>query len=684
MKKNIFSVYVDPAANPGGDGSACAPFCTVDAAKEKVRELVLSALYGEIEVLLADGVYPPISFASEDSGREDCRVVYRSGSGENAVISGGIRLNYADFTPITSDEAEKLYDKNAADKILKLDLKKYGITQAELGTSSSTRADGDGISPELYVNGKRMTVARFPNEGWLIIDEILKNEDGTSQNTCRFSDDINEHVKSWKYSPAPRAYGYFKHHWSDHDAGFTADTNEKTVTFTGLPNEYLEKGRRYFFYGLFEELDCAGEYFIDKENSVIYLVAPDRLCDSDIFLSVSSDPIVTFDGADHITLDSLTLAYTKNKAIDAKCVGLTVNNCRIFGTHHHGISIFGENARITGCEISGTGACGIFLVGGKTETLSLSGIVVHNNYIHNFSEIQHTYTPAVELYGCGTTVSHNEISDAPHSAILFHGPMHLIEYNKIINVCNDSSDCGAIYSGRTMYCYGTVVRYNYIKDIGCADIDDDFFCAQGIYYDDGLSGQIAYGNIIENVTGRGIYIGGGRDTLVYNNIIINPGIYSIDPDDRMRDGAFYDGWFSKDHLNNMARDIQSMLCDRWYEKFPVFKKMKFDYKNGDENDLDLFVVPAGNKVVNNVTYKCPPKNDKYDVGKFCFEAISDFSEMHDNYIMQNGDELSDFIDFENGDRTVKQDSRVRRLIPEFDIIHFDKMGREKCTPRGEK
>ncbi len=677
MEKNIIYIYIDPNSPCGGDGSKASPFRSVDDAKKAIRDSVSSGIYDEVVVLLRGGVYPPMSFSREDSGTEDCRIIYRAAEGEDVTFSGGLHLDVSDFTPISSDEAEKLYDKSAADKIVKIDLKKYGVETAQLGNFPYIRAEKEGISPELYINEKRMEIARFPNTDWLLIEEILGgSEKYPSGNTCRYSDEVNEHVKSWKYSPNPRAYGYFKNHWRDHDAGFITDTNEKTVTFTELPYEnFLEKGRRYWFYGLFEELDAPGEYYIDKEQCILYLVAPEDM--SDVVLSLSDTPVISINGADNISFESVSVAYTKNRGIYAECNRLVIDRCRVFGTHRDGVYLRGDNARIINCEVFDTGACGIFLIGGKIETLTPSGTIVYNNYIHNFSRVERTYTPGVELYGCGATVSHNDITDASHSAILFHGPLHTIEYNRIINVCNDTADCGAIYSGRTMYCYGTVVRYNYFKDIGRADIDDDFFCAQGIYYDDGLSGQITYGNIIENVTGRGIYVGGGRDNSVYNNIIINPGIYSIDPDDRMRDGAFYDGWFSKDHLKNMSRDIMNILKSNavWYEKFPVFKKMKFDYENGDENDLDLFAVPAGNRIVNNVTYKCPPKNDKYDVGKFCFEAISAFSEMHDNYIMNDGDEYTDFVDYDSGDRTVRLDSNLRRLIPDFDIIPFDRIGR---------
>ena len=34
-----------------------------------------------------------------------------------------------------------------------------------------------------------------------------------------------------------------------------------------------------------------------------------------------------------------------------------------------------------------------------------------------------------------------------------------------------------------------------------------------------------------------------------------------------------------------------------------------------------------------------------------------------------------FADYDGGDRTIKIDSKLRRLIPDFDIIPFDKIGR---------
>ena len=45
----------------------------------------------------------------------------------------------------------------------------------------------------------------------------------------------------------------------------------------------------------------------------------------------------------------------------------------------------------------------------------------------------------------------------------------------------------------------------------------------GIYLDDALSGQQIYGNLLVDIPGSGMLIGGGRDNLISGNIIANPG-----------------------------------------------------------------------------------------------------------------------------------------------------------------
>ena len=155
--------------------------------------------------------------------------------------------------------------------------------------------------------------------------------------------------------------------------------------------------------------------------------------------------------------------------------------------------------------------------GGDSWNLISSENVVYNNYIHDWARVEATYRSGISIGGCGNLVSHNEICNSPHQAIGWGGPNHIFEYNEIYNVLTETADCGVFYGGRNYISHGCIIRYNYIHDIGFEGIDNAF----GIYFDDGMTGQTAYGNIIMNVTGRGFLIGGGRDNRVYNNIIIN-------------------------------------------------------------------------------------------------------------------------------------------------------------------
>ncbi|MDY6017436.1 MAG: hypothetical protein SPI97_07460 [Oscillospiraceae bacterium] len=76
----------------------------------------------------------------------------------------------------------------------------------------------------------------------------------------------------------------------------------------------------------------------------------------------------------------------------------------------------------------------------------------------------------------------------------------------------DSTDklCFFVVFGNTL-CnhYGNIDRYNCISDIGSGD-----FTPHGIYFDDNSSGQTAYGNILINIPGYAILVGGGRDNCL--------------------------------------------------------------------------------------------------------------------------------------------------------------------------
>ena len=78
------------------------------------------------------------------------------------------------------------------------------------------------------------------------------------------------------------------------------------------------------------------------------------------------------------------------------------------------------------------------------------------------------------------------------------------------------------------------------------NIGSDGHSPNGIYMDDALSGQNIYGNILINIPKHAIFIGGGRDINVYDNMIINSGDSAIRYDARARDALLTETWFSGD------------------------------------------------------------------------------------------------------------------------------------------
>ena len=141
-----------------------------------------------------------------------------------------------------------------------------------------------------------------------------------------------------------------------------------------------------------------------------------------------------------------------------------------------------------------------------------------NNEIHDFSIDRRTYTPAVDINGCGDTVSHNEIYNSPHMAIGIHGISFTIEYNDIYNVCNDTADSGAIYSGQRVHLVDNKITNNYFHDI--KNNIGMGYAVNAVYFDDLWSSGEVSKNIFFNVE-RGVLVGGGRSNDINNNLFIN-------------------------------------------------------------------------------------------------------------------------------------------------------------------
>jgi len=675
-------IYVDPAAEDG-DGSENAPFKSISEAQAKIREMKsgegLPA--GGITVLLASGEYSAmdtVTFTAEDSGTEACPITYMSAEKHGAVFTGGISLSAADFSPISDEEKAKLIDDTAKDKVLKADLTKYGVTAENVGriypighdARASEYPGGIGTHQiELLINGERMTLSRYPNESaedpflgsYMRID--WNDEETQFSIADEFKADVALRAVNWDKEDL-WILSFLGYDWSSGILPL-ADVNTDEMIFTlGHKNYYgIKEDGRFAVINLFAETDVPGEYYIDRENLVLYVYPTEDFENSSVMLALSDKNSIDMSGVSYVTLSGLSVTATRANGMSVTGDHITVDGCRISGIRTNGINANGTDITVSNNEIFDIGCTAVSITGGDTNKLTPSGNRVYNNEIHDWSNLTHSQEYGIYIAGgCGTVVSHNEMYDGPHQAVVWDGANHIMEYNEVYNVCTETSDCGAFYSGRRLDRYGNTIRYNYIRDVG-----SELGQAVGIYYDDGLGGQTAYGNVIANTSWYGI-LACGRDNTIENNLIINckDRPLSVTARTRSLPNKFYE------HAIELAEDVAEMQKNpEWLEAFPGYGDIipLVEGYDGDYDDPLLSSNPGNNVVRNNMYYLTYQMNSKDS--EFSYQVLN-MGIVENNLSFNDFDHLQ-IPGVESGDYTLSEDAEAYKNG--FEKIPFEEIGR---------
>ncbi|MBQ8898355.1 MAG: right-handed parallel beta-helix repeat-containing protein [Clostridia bacterium] len=685
-----FSLYVDCNATPGGDGSENAPFSKIPEVQAKIRELKSDEGFSAdgINVIIGNGEYrlsEGLNFTAEDSGTKECPITYSAPNG-GAILSGGVILSYTDFEPLSEDEKTRLIDASAKENVVKVDLSKYGVDPEAIETVGNS-------AMELFIDGDRATLARYPNDTFLktfrVIDvgdthevysdtnfdqrgvaspvpDFVSYDVNTRGGTFMVTSDIRDRMLQWTSMDGVYLHGYFKWGWSDSTTLIgDFDPNKSTITLSKSITYGVSSKAPFYFLNVYEELDSPGEFFVDKATSTLYLYKTADFESSELMLSALSGDIITATDLSHVSFKNLTLCATRGNGMTVSGNDILIDSCKIYNVRGGAITAAGNNITVQNSELTNLGSFGINISGGDSTTLTPSGNLVYNNLINNFGVIKRTYQSAVAASGCGVTVSHNEISESPHQAMTWSGPNHVIEYNEVYDVCLETSDCGALYSGRTFGSYGCVIRYNYIHDIG-----DNGHWVHAIYWDDGLSGQTAYGNLICNISSNAFAIGGGRDNVVENNLIINVMSNPISYDARTREALFDpNAWFT--HNAPMASLIPTLRNEYWTEAFPIYGQIipYTDGYTGDPDDPLLSANPANNIIRNNVTYHYFAGARKHSINNYTLEHCT----VENNPTIRINHEALDA--WMTGDTSIINDPRTLEKCPDFKPLPIDEMGR---------
>jgi hypothetical protein len=546
--------YVALSGNDNNPGTLEQPFATLKRARDAERETPRSE---PIVLYLRAGTYylnETLKFEEKDSGTEQSPVTLRNWPGERVVISGGALLN------------------------LKWEPFQNGILKASVPADRMKNLAVD----QLFVNGQRQILARYPNY------------DPTAHYFQGFAADSTspERVKRWSNPEGGFVHAMHNALWGSMHFRIQGKNKEGRLQLEGgWQNNRPEGGfhpEYRFVENIFEELDAPGEWFYDRNDGILYFMPPPDLDVASARFEVSGlKSLIEFRGSNKnpvrfINIQGIAFAHTARTFMEYMEPLLRsdwmiyrggtlflegTERCRIqdcfldqVGGNAIFVSNYNRDLEITGCKITGAGASGVCFVGDTdcvrspafhySKSVDLDRMdwtpgpkgnnfparcVLRDNLIHTIGTVE-KQTAGVEIsMSQDITVSHNSIYRVPRAGInIGDGTWggHLIEWNDVFDTVLETGDHGAFNSwGRDRYW-----RSNYKQmQRQCAEHPDlplldvvrpielrfnRWRCDHGwdIDLDDGSSNYRIFGNLCLN---GGIKLREGFNRTVENNILIN-------------------------------------------------------------------------------------------------------------------------------------------------------------------
>lgn len=588
----------------------------------------------------------------------------------------------------------------ARNNVLYIDISKYDIEQFTNNPTLS-KFDMDYFKQELSANGEAQTVARWPNGIEFAKADIVGFSGGYS--SLKITDD---QASRWSKSHTLGWMGYTTNDYQVnkmHD-GVIVDTESGIAKIPTQINDEMP----YYIYNTPCELDEPGEYYRDYYNDIIYYWPISDMNSLDLSIGSLSGPMFMLDGGKNLTIDGIAFQNFPKGIFRGSADGLYIYNSVFTSCYEWLLRINGFNITVDHCEMSDLASGGIYIVAGDLneetigdniivdlENQKIGNVVITNNKFHDTSRFDINHRAPIKIGGWGIYIAHNLFYDLIHHAIEDSGIVgnSIVEFNEFYHISYLTADSAAIHIGRNWGNRKFTVRYNYFHDIYCEIFEGS---PSAVYFDDTSAGDVCYSNIIVNIGGNGINLCGGRYLFAYNNVLVN-----IDGNGIFMDGRGF-GW----GRNAFAYPDTSNLGFIWYHVFDWYQtdlwrycmpeilcahesNIYYESYNGISyapvHGMDCAGTSAYGRVFNNIGYNLNlkseirtfdyyPKNhefnefDQYTTDGVCnlnywgykFNAI-------ENNLLYETDAASLFLDYENDNFFLKEDSKVYR-----DLIGFEK------------
>ncbi len=686
-EKDKLILYVANDGDDKNEGTIDKPLKSLEGAQMKIRDVKKTSGLpeGGAVVYFRGGTYKiekGLQFTNEDSGTENARITYRNYPDEKVDFVGAVTLSWDDFKKVTDEEIlSKLIEPSARDHIYAVDLKAQGFKEfnaprwpgsysywstlmphleAKYGIKKPTSK-----SSELYINEKTMTVARYPNEGYMTIKSVIEPglaksvfdntpvEDAAKLDAPPTEIEVaDKRILEWEGVKGAIMYGTFSLSWATQGTEM-GSINKKTNSIVAkYPMLYPSvEGQTFYVYNLIEEMDMPGEYYIDIDSGMLYIYELDEEIEN-ISYTTLEDVMITIDSASYLTFKNINMKYIKNRAFDFLNDS---HDCELIGAEvaftdtgqTRATYVWGKNNKVLDCWYHDNDG-GVELAGGDRPTLTRSNNLLENSKFERNDRITTSYSPAIHLTRCGNIVRNCDISQAQHTLIMLAGNYQEISYCNIYDACTNADDMGAIYSGRNLTERGNEIFFNYVHDIG-GDLGMGGQGCHGMFWDDWWSAGEVAGNVFENIPKGAAVMLAGSHNVIDNNIAINC-MESF----RMTRSFNYGqpDNFTVYHETTAQVPVKSEL---WMNAFP-----------GIENVIDENGVPdMNNNIVatDNVLINTPLPTTS--------EQIKKTATLENNVTFSKD---PGFYDMENRNYLLMEDSEVFEKIPDFEQIPFTRIG----------
>jgi hypothetical protein len=512
------------------------PFATLERARDAIRQRKTGGPLpaSGITVEVRDGVYElarPLELTAQDSGATNAPIVYRARPGDTVKLVGGRAVT--GWKTVTDPAVLKRLDEPARGQVWQADLKALGITDLQGIHDARTYQSDPGL--EVFFQDQPMTLARYPNSGYLRIAAAL------DANGVRKTGDVNTpegkfvcddpRPARWAGEKDIWLHGFWVWDWADLRIPLgRVDAAAHTISLGPTPGRsyHIRTGQWFYAENALSELDSPGEWYLDRDSSILYFWPPAPLSSGNVVVSVVRD-LVRLNDVSHVTFRGFLVEAGRGSAFLIKeGTGVRVVACTIRNMGNWAVKAYGGTQHgVVGCDIYQTGQGGVHLEAGDRKTLTAAGHYADNNHIHHTARWDPVYQQAITVFGVGNRATHNLIDNVPHVAIGFTGNDQTIECNEIHSAVFQSNDAGAIYTSppdETWSMRGHKIRFNYLHNIhgfegkGCLSV----------YLDDCFSSADISHNIFYDVA-TAILIGGGRDNIMTNNLFVHCGrAFSID------------------------------------------------------------------------------------------------------------------------------------------------------------